>query len=62
MCPVCKNKLIPVVYGHMDDKHLELHKLGKIVLAGYRDRYADKHKSYCLNCLEGSDIFVDIDY
>lgn len=59
MCPICNEKLIPVVYGHMDDRSLRLHKNGKIILAGYRERYAETHKSYCNNCLEGFDIYVN---
>lgn len=60
MCPLCSGKLIPIVYGAMDDKNLSLHKEGKILLSGYRERYADHPSSYCINCQEPSSITVDI--
>jgi hypothetical protein len=58
MCPVCNEKLIPIVYGALDDKHLSLHKEGKIILSGYRERYSDHPSSYCNNCQEPSNIEV----
>ena len=61
MCPICNDKLIPVVYGHIDDRYLNLHRDGKIVLVGYRERYSNQPKSYCNTCFEGSDIAVAID-
>jgi hypothetical protein len=61
MCPICNSKLIPILYGYMDDKHLELQRQGKIILAGYKERYKDQPKSYCNKCSEGSNIVVSID-
>jgi hypothetical protein len=45
----------------MDDEHLNLHKQGKIILAGYKERYKDQPKSYCNTCFEGLNIEVSID-
>jgi len=61
MCPNCNNKLIPVIYGYMDDKHLTLQREGKIILAGYKERYKDQPKSYCNTCFEGSNIKITLD-
>ena len=64
MCPICKNNLIPVVYGSVDDQTLRWNKEGKIILMGYKDRYKDAYNSYCLDCHEGFDIWIprpDID-
>lgn len=60
MCPICNNKLIPIVYGHIDDTYLNLHREGKIILAGYIERYSDRPNSYCNTCFEGSDIEIAI--
>jgi hypothetical protein len=62
MCPICNSQLIPIVYGYMDDQHLELQRQGKIILAGYRERYKDQPKSYCNTCFEGQDISIEINY
>lgn len=56
MCPICNGKLIPIVYGALDDNHLMLHKQGKIILSGYRERYSDHPKSYCVSCQEPSEV------
>lgn len=64
MCPKCSQPLIPVIYGVVDDHTLRWNKEGKIILMGYKDRYRDSYNSYCLNCDEGSDVWVprpDID-
>jgi hypothetical protein len=58
MCPVCQETLIPIVYGALDDYHLSLHKEGKIILSGYRERYSDHPKSYCVNCQEPYNVEV----
>jgi hypothetical protein len=60
MCPICQGKLIPIVYGVITDTNLSLHKDGKIILAGYRDRYLNHPKSSCTNCFESHDIQVSI--
>jgi hypothetical protein len=62
MCPLCNNKLTPIIYTRIvDDRYMQMHKEGLILLAGEANRYGDAPKSYCTKCQEPFDRLVPID-
>jgi hypothetical protein len=62
MCPLCNNKLTPIIYTKIiDDRYMQMHSKGLILLAGELNRYKDAPLSYCTKCQEPFDRLVSID-
>ena len=59
MCPICNNKLIPILYGYVDKKYLDMHEAGLILLMPNLYHKKTDPKSYCKVCHESFDIAVD---
>jgi hypothetical protein len=50
MCKVCGSKLIPILYGQLNIKLLDMAKNGQIIIG---DSVAiDRPEFYCQNCTE----------
>ena len=60
MCPVCRIKLLPIVYGKLNPDLVDMEKAGKLVIGG--TKYAKgKPRSICPFCEEAYDQAVSID-
>ena len=59
MCPICKGKLIPILYGYVDKKYLDMHEAGLILLMPNLYHKKTDPKSYCKVCDESFDIKID---
>lgn len=57
MCPVCKGKLVNIIYGPVNDLNLMLHQSGEILLAGDQKRYGNNAPAYyCHKCEESFEL------
>lgn len=50
MCPSCKNKMIPIVYGQLNPVLLEMAAEKRIILGD--SKAVDRPEFYCPNCTE----------
>jgi hypothetical protein len=57
ICPICKTKLLPIVYGVVSPKMLDLQDQGKILI-GMDD--TSKVNSFCPLCEEAYADFTDM--
>jgi hypothetical protein len=48
-CYKCRSKLIPIIYGRVDDKYLDLEKTSTVVLGGI---FQKPYNSFCPLCEE----------
>lgn len=55
MCPICKEKLVSIIYGNMSREVIESIANGTIVYGGY-SKPVDGCDWYCLSCLEDINI------
>ena len=56
MCPHCNNKLIPLLYGFVDPKYVDMHKEGLVFLVSTTYHTKNSLTSYCKKCEESFDI------
>lgn len=56
ICPTCKTKLIPIVYGRVDKDILDMQDKGLLLIGIDKAR---KHNSYCPLCEEAFEAFTD---
>jgi hypothetical protein len=56
ICPICKTKLIPIVYGRLNPDLIDKQKEGLLVIGGNKDK---KVKSYCPLCEEAYEAVTD---
>jgi hypothetical protein len=59
MCPHCNSKLIPILYGFVDPKYVDMHKEGLIFLVSTTYHTKNSPTSYCKKCEESFDIKLD---
>ena len=52
MCPHCNNKLIPILYGFVDPKYVDMHKQGLVFLISTTWHTKNSPNSYCKKCEE----------
>ena len=57
ICPICKTKLIPIIYGVVSPKMLDMQDQGKILI-GLND--ASRMNSFCTLCEEAYADFTDM--
>lgn len=57
MCPKCYVKLIPIVYGRLDPKRIDLQKNGQLIV-GTGKYKKGKPLSFCPLCEETYEIIV----
>lgn len=57
ICPICKTKLLPIVYGVVSPKMLDMQDQGKILIG--LDK-ASKVNSFCPLCEEAYENFTDM--
>jgi predicted RNA-binding Zn-ribbon protein involved in translation (DUF1610 family) len=50
MCPSCKNKMIPIVYGQLNPVLLEMAAEERIIIGD--SKAIDRPEFYCPNCTE----------
>lgn len=60
MCPICRVKLIPVVYGKLNPDLVDKQKSGQLVV-GSGKYVKGKPTAMCISCEEAYDILVNID-
>jgi hypothetical protein len=56
ICPICKTKLIPIVYGRLDPDILDMQNKGLLLIGIDKTR---KDNSYCPLCEETYGNFTD---
>ena len=56
ICPICKTKLIPIVYGKLDPELLDMQDNGLLLIGMDKTR---KVNSYCPLCEEAYEAFTD---
>ena len=59
-CITCKTKLIPIVYGVVSKKVLDMSEAGLILLGGSTLRSGRLPNSYCPLCQEAFDTVTDM--
>ena len=60
MCPHCNNRLIPILYGFVDPKYVDMHKEGLVFLVSTTYHTKNSPTSYCKKCEESFDIKINI--
>ena len=61
MCPICNNKLTPIVYTkYIDEVLINMDRIGQIILVEGNPR-AKAPKSYCNTCYKGYSQEVPLD-
>ena len=50
MCPHCNVKLIPLLYGFVDPKYVDMHKEGLVFLVSTTYHTKNSPTSYCKKC------------
>jgi hypothetical protein len=61
MCPICNNKLTPIVYAkYIDDVLIGMDRIGQIILVEGNPR-AKAPRSYCGKCHTGYQSEVPLD-
>jgi hypothetical protein len=61
MCPICNNKLTPIVYSkYIDDVLIGMDRIGQIILVEGNPR-AKAPRSYCNICHKGHSQEVPLD-
>ena len=56
ICPLCKTKLIPIVYGQLNPEILDMQDKGLLLISLDKDKKAN---SYCPLCEEAYGNFTD---
>lgn len=51
MCPICKVKLLPIVYGKLNPELVDKEKSGQIILGSGKYKQG-KPLSFCISCEE----------
>lgn len=59
ICPRCKTKLIPIIYGVVNPEMLELQEKGLLLISLDKNRIAN---SYCKLCEEAYASFTDVPF
>lgn len=59
ICPICKTKLIPIVYGQLNPEMLDMQNKGLILIGSDRTNTAN---SYCPLCEEAYGDFTDLPF
>jgi len=59
-CDRCKTKLIPIVYGVVNKKILDLSNKGLVLIGGTTNRSGRLPNSYCPLCEESFDNVTDM--
>ena len=57
MCPICKVKLIPIVYGKLTPELIDDQNQGKIIIGSGKYKQG-KPSSFCVSCEEAFEILV----
>jgi hypothetical protein len=60
MCPHCNTKLIPILYGFVDPKYVDMHKQGLVFLVSTTYHTKNSPTSYCKKCEESFDIKIKL--
>lgn len=59
ICPICKTKLIPIVYGQLNPEILEMQEKGLLLISLDKNKTAN---SYCSLCEEAYSNFTDFPF
>ena len=59
MCPYCNLPLIPILYGYVNPKYVDMHKEGLVFLISTTWHTNSSPTSYCKKCEEAFDITLD---
>ena len=56
MCPNCNTPLIPILYGYLNKKYLDMHKEGLVFLVSKTFHTKKDPISYCKKCNQSFNI------
>lgn len=59
VCPVCETPLIPILYGYVDKKYLDMHEAGLALIVDKTFHKKTDPTSYCNKCHEAYNLKVD---